>query len=322
MNTFKRLHRWASGQDENFTTESLLTVLDRLLEKAPIAGLALIQAIVGKEPGISLEDIPYLEIRTQSTYDSGRPDFEIIKRDDIHIMVEVKVESPLGTKQLSGYRKDLAKCTENNKHLALLTNYTKEIPPGEEADYYSRWFNVGECLKEQLKTIDTNDHITHYLIEQFVEFLKERGMTTEIVGWELGRGIRAWLSLQQMIYQALSRRDRENGKAVRVPKTSVEADWGGYYTNSQWPRVLIGIHWKAPGILRCDTNRLRVENAPNDFGEKISDKFSPGGQKWTAALDLESEDVHFFARSLAGQKAVIEEFVDKCVKATEDLPDK
>ncbi len=39
-NLFLRLHKWASRQDENFLTESLVLVLDHLLVLAPAAGCA------------------------------------------------------------------------------------------------------------------------------------------------------------------------------------------------------------------------------------------------------------------------------------------
>jgi hypothetical protein len=292
-----------------------------LLERAPLAGLALIREMIGFETGIKLEDIPSLDIRTQSVYSEGRPDMEIILRGDCHIMVEVKVQwEPSSDKlfdQLSRYRKELDKRGATNRFLVLLTN----APPpnlGQLADSYRRWCQVGECLRMQLKNGAIQETIARHTTEQFIGFLQEQGMTSEPVGWELSRGIMAWRCLDNMILQAL-----KNHKIN--PSQSLSAEWGGYNSiKDRTARAWIGITWKEPTVIRFETFGYRVEGAPGDFGESMlaNEKDHPGGRRWVAKLDLESEDVHFFARSTASQQAEIEKFVKKCFVSIKDFPTK
>jgi len=316
LNLFLNLHRWASNQDENFTTESLLIVLKSLLEKAKPAGLDLLSTLIGKKFNIDINDIPQLEIKTQTNYSHGRPDIEILLRNELHIIIEVKVSSPLEKTQLSRYRKILTDKSASQKHLVLLTRYPPDsMNDFEKADHHVRWFHVGECLKKHTDANTIHCKITKNVTEQFFYFLKERGMASESVSWELTKGIQSWQSLHSMIYEALCNKGA-------TPKSSVGAEWGGWYTDSKATKVWIGITWEKPSLLQCDTNGLRVANAPDDFGTKVvtSEKRDPGGLKWMAQIDLESEDTCFFSRNLVNQKKIVENFVNACLEATKNLP--
>ena len=188
----------------------------------------------------------------------------------------------------------------------------------EFAHYYRRWYQIGEFLKNLLEKSKKSklDPVTDQLVAHFLEFMKGQNMTSETVGWELTQGIRAWRALHDMIYQALGNRGNV------VPRASVGSDWGGWYTDSRATNVWIGVTWENPSLLQCETVKLRVESVPDEFGTKIDTPGDPGGQKWIAKLDLGSEEIHFFSRSLASQKVVIETFVGKCLEATAGLPTK
>src|SRR5437660_11346526 len=98
-NLFRRLHKWASRQDENFLTESLAVVLEQLLVLAPAVGTRLVSRLTGGFIDVSADDASTIEIRTQVEAGEGRPDLEICTPQRL-VWIEVKAESELRAGQL------------------------------------------------------------------------------------------------------------------------------------------------------------------------------------------------------------------------------
>jgi hypothetical protein len=107
-NLFLRLHTWASGQDENFTSESFAYVLQHLVEHDPAAGVRILHRLTAGRLGLPPQDAAFVTITTQVSVAEGRPDIEIGTPDHL-VYVEVKVEAELGERQLERYRSALAR---------------------------------------------------------------------------------------------------------------------------------------------------------------------------------------------------------------------
>jgi len=100
---FSNLNRWAIRQNENFTTESLVLMLKRLLLERPDVACSLLKNLTDGFLDLSEEQAKRTSIQTQTTIDEGKPDIEIAV-DDYLVYIEVKIDSELGEDQLTKYR--------------------------------------------------------------------------------------------------------------------------------------------------------------------------------------------------------------------------
>ena len=299
------LHRWAWRQDENFVTEAFAHLLCHLRDHEPDAFVGLLNYLTGPEPKHRLDRPETAKITTQVTKDEGRPDMEIRSGDHL-VYVEVKVESGLGWRQLKRYRTALGKDDAGSRTLVLLTRYhVEEDASGTKPHVTRRWYGVAEQLRERLAR-DTWAHPqSAFLVRQFTDFLQDRGMTMERVTSELGNGVRALWNLIQMLEEAL-----EGHKAIY--RQSVGQEWSGYYVRDK--KGWAGVMWERPTDLVLQSNELAVDDDAAEhvgYGAVEPYRWGPGGKAWYHRLVLDSEEVHFFARSRASQIQCIEEFVKK-----------
>ena len=105
-NLFSNLNRWAIRQNENFTTESLVLILKRLLLERPDIACSLLKDLTYGFLDLSEEQAKRTSIQTQTTIDEGKPDIEITV-DNYLGHIEVKIDSELGEDQLTRYRQAL-----------------------------------------------------------------------------------------------------------------------------------------------------------------------------------------------------------------------
>lgn len=104
-------------------------------------------------------------ITTQSTYIEGRPDIEIIWKDDGGlILIECKIDSAEGPKQLERYQQILKRSKAKVKKLVYLTKYP-EIKNGEVI--YLRWFEIKELINTRHQPFT----------QQLKIYLEERNMS-------------------------------------------------------------------------------------------------------------------------------------------------
>ena len=229
-----------------------------------------------------------------------------IRAADHVVYVEVKVESGLGWKQLVRYRQALEKEEASGKTLALLTRYYVE--PDDvtgRPDVSRRWYAVADRLSELLRLDTWQSALSAFLVRQFVDFLQERGMTMEQVTWELKNGVRAVWNLIQMLGEAL-----DGHKAIYAQ--SVGKEWNGYYVTEK--KGWAGVMWEKPTDLVFRTNELAVDDDAAErvgYGAVEPYKWGPNRKAWYYRLRLESEEVHFFARTRESQMRCVEEFVKK-----------
>jgi len=126
------------------------------------------------------------------------------------------------------------------------------------------------------------------------------------VSWELNKGINSFKSLLAMINEALT--------ALKMPiyRASAAWEWYGYYIEDK--KLFVGIYLDSPNLVTVNTEvDLKQEtNTPLSIG-KINDG------RWENNLDLESEDIHFFARTKASQIECLETFIQGSVNFAKTL---
>ncbi len=143
------------------------------------------------------------------------------------------------------------------------------------------------------------------------------------VTWELSGGVRALRALNDMLYEAA------NACGLKA-QLQGDRDGMGVYLDKRdyW----IGIEYDQPETLTFMTwNRKVDKDAAEALGiGAIKEWSNHQGYHWRRSLNLESEDVHFFARSNASQMQLLEHFLRECldtvkrieVRDQESSPDK
>lgn len=251
------------------------------------------------------DQAPAVVVNTQVSCALGRPDFEILTPNAL-IFVEVKVESGLTGDQLSRYNQRLVETGRSSGRLILLTRYPVETDADTgQPDVKRRWYQLAEwlCKLTSDKAIKYSE--SRFLVRQFLNFLQARNVTMEHVGWELKAGVQSLMSLMQMLDEAIA--SQKEGRTVSVAK-----DYSGFYVRES--QGWVGINYDDPAKLCLHTYQIRIDTSIAESlggcikGQPTSSEY-PNGLRWELALQLDSEEVHFFARSPASQMEEIEKFV-------------
>ncbi len=306
-NLFSRLHKWAARQDENFLTESLAIVLETLLVLAPDVGTRLVERLSGDLICLPATDAGVISVHTQVETGKGRPDLELSAPHRL-AWVEVKVESELRIGQLEGYRVLLDATGIAHRRLILLSRYPEVFSAEEcQPDRQIRWYEFADWIETELPALEENCEISYYLARQFLEFLRERNMTLTQVGKYMPDGLRALSSLLNML--------REAAAACKVPVGKVSSGWDfmGLYLDGT--KYWIGFLYADPEKLwfgtRCKINPEAA--AQLGVGEVTEESWVPGRYRWWNSAILDSEEVHFFARSKVSQMEWLEGFLRDCL---------
>lgn len=306
-NLFLRLHKWASRQDENFLTEALAVVLEQLLVLAPAIGTRLVSRLTGGFLDLPAEDASAIEVRTQVEAVQGRPDLEFRSPHRL-AWVEVKVESELRTGQLAGYRVLLDESGIDQTRLVLLTRYPETFGPEDTLpDVTVRWFEVADWLESELPAAVEAGEVASFLVEQFLGFLEARGMTLAQVGKFMPEGLRALSNLMNMLVEAAG------ACGVSVKKLPGWNEFGVYLDGRKY---WVGVNLTEPEYLGFTTCYCKIDpqKAANlGVGELGEESWVPGRHRWERWVELDSESVHFFARSKVSQMQWLEEFLRECL---------
>jgi hypothetical protein len=277
-NLFSSLSRYAFRQEENFLTESLVYLLNSFLEREAEIGLAILARLCGDKTKDWFDQLNQIAITTQFTVEEGRPDIIIEIGLNKIVFIEVKHDSSLGFEQLESYYSHLRSLQTKETQLVLLTRSRHSIQ-GTSLDrhlfHHVCWYEISGWLSEA----EIQDEVISFLIEQFLEFLKEKGMNMEKVTWEYIRGVPAMVNLVNMIGTAIS----EVAPESSVRKT-VGASWAGYYLEG----IFIGFRFADPLLVVFENN---AGNSP------------------TFKRDLYLEKAHFFSLSAGEQLECLIEFV-------------
>ena len=121
-NLLINLHRWAFKQDENFTTESFVHLLNHLLTDEPKIAIRILRKLTDDFLRLKLADVTNVQIIAQPITDLGRPDIEISIGNYL-VYIEVKVESEINENQLKRYRKVLKGFEDKQTKLIVLSKY-------------------------------------------------------------------------------------------------------------------------------------------------------------------------------------------------------
>lgn len=310
------LSRWASRQDENFLTEAFVHLLRHLIIEESDAAIQLLQLVTGERLAITADDLQAIEISTQTTNDQGRPDIEIRFGEHL-IYVEVKVESGLGDEQLKRYRKALDDSQMPLSTLVLLSRYAiSEAEVSAVPDVWLRWFQIGDQLLEQLDHDIIEASESRYLARQLVGFLRSKGMIMDRVGWEMTSGLRSMLAFIEMLAEATKDLDI-------YTRRSAGANFTGFWVTDA-RNIWVGIRYTEPQSLRFHTYfKINLD----DWLELGVGQIEPsvdveGGQIWCNTLELDSEVVHFFARSRASQQEALKQFIQDSLTMVRRVLDK
>lgn len=83
-----------------------------------------------------------------------------------------------------------------------------------------------------------------------------------------------------------------------------------------------GVRYDSAEQVTFHTMKVRIDPQADKklgFGFVWEAKWVRGGWAWQCDLDLTSEEVHFFARSLASQKECLEQFLIRCIEAVKKI---
>lgn len=305
-NLLSTLHRLAERQDENFVTEVFAHFLRALIESNRPEALQLLSLLSSGRISPTPESLGAITVRTQVSTDQGRPDIAIRSPEQL-VLIEVKVDSPIGPDQVRRYRDFLDRSGVRETTLTLLTRDPVRADVARIADCAVRWYEVSE----RLEALHFGDPVLRFVTEQFLGFLGGRGLAMEHVGWELAAGIRSLRSLVQMIDKALATHKIK----VRAPCNASECTGRYLRDGNESGNEFVGIYYDQPAVLVFEAYDISAHvEALRECG-----KGQVQADRWVLELDLSSEEVHFFARPKDSQFRCVEDFIGKCKEVVNEI---
>ena len=136
-------------------------------------------------------------------------------------------------------------------------------------------------------------------------------MTLTQDGKYMPEGNRALSSLLNMLFEAA-------GACKVAAKKSAGWDYAGVYLDGM--KYWVGVYFSSPEELRFGTRtRIDPEAARKHGGEVTEESWVPGRYRWWCAEQLDSEPVHFFARSKVSQMEWLQDFLRKCLATARSI---
>jgi len=284
---FSSLSRYAFRQEENFLTETLVYLINLILEREKKIGLDIFANLCGAKVSVWFENAPTISISTQFTVEEGRPDIVIEVGTDKLVFIEVKHDSSLGFEQLERYYSHLKSLSGKETQLVLLTRSRlsiQETSMDRSFFYHVCWYEISGWLSEA----DIHDEVVIFLVDQFLGFLEEKEMSMEKVTWEYIQGMPAMVNLVNMLGIAIA-------EALPEEKTRRTAGWNwiGYYLG-EGTDVWVGIRYKEPLKIVFENNN---------------------GNNPTLQQELILMDAHFFSLTAGEQLECLIDFVGNSIDA-------
>ena len=279
-NLFSSLAHYASRHEENFLTEASVYLLNLILVRENKIGLNVLFNMCGKETTSWFVNAPVISITTQKSVEEDRPDIVIQVGPDKVVFIEVKHDSSLGQDQLEKYYAHLENSSSQEKQLVLLTrsrHSVQETTLDQEQFHHVCWYEISGWLSEA----EFQDETSQFLVQQFLDFLKEKEMSMKKVTWEYIQGVPAMINLVNMIGTALSEVAPESNT-----KKTVGASWAGFYIEG----IFIGFRYANPLLIVFE----------NDTGNNPTFK-----------RDLYLEKAHFFSLNAGEQLECMIDFIGK-----------
>ena len=247
-------------------------------------------------------------VTSQIDTDEGTPDI-MIDGPGSYALIEVKDESPVDLDQIQRYSRLVERNPAQSKCLILLTKYQAPVIDQRIPVRAIRWTYITELLWVVLSRIDLTDTSSH-VTRQFIEFLEAKGMSVKKAGWEMVAGIAEFMNFKTVLRQAI-----EASGAVKVWEASGanHQGWGIPDAAERFTHFHIIVRFAEPG-------RLVFRSPEEHINEESRYEWEPSVHMRGALeklIDLDSEEVHFFARSLDSQREVLEGFVSSCLGQTD-----
>jgi hypothetical protein len=119
-------------------------------------------------------------------------------------------------------------------------------------------------------------------------------------------GLRALSNLMNMLFEAAN--------ACKVPVRK-SAGWDSMGVSLDGLKYWVGVNFSAPENLWFGTRcQIDPEAAARlGVGEMTVENWVPGRHRWLRKVELDSESVHFFARSKVSQMQWLEGFLRECL---------
>jgi hypothetical protein len=288
-------------------------VIEHLLIFVPQVGTRLVGRITGGFIDVLPEDASSIQIQTQVEAGTGRPDLEICTPYRL-VWIEVKAESELRAGQLEGYRVLMEANRIQERRLVVLTRYPEAYPVDWlRPDLEIRWYEVADWLEDELITLEEADKVASFRTREFLNFLRIRGMTLTQVGKYMPDGLRALGNLLNMLFEAAA--------ACKIKTHKRTGNWDSMGINLEGNKFWVGIVFKEPEKIWFGTYCKIDPEAARRVGKgEVSEVgWIPGRFHWSYALDLESEEVHFFSRSKVSQMQCLEEFLRDCISKARSI---
>ncbi|MCW5969234.1 MAG: PD-(D/E)XK nuclease family protein [Blastocatellales bacterium] len=330
-NLLLSLHRWAVRQDENFTTEALVFVLNHLLLHEPKAARSLLERMTDGFLNVGELGIDRIRIATQTTIAEGRPDIEI-SAPGHRIYIEVKVDAALEATQLERYRQGLASSGVPNTQLILLSRYPMSATNSAQPDRTLRWYQVSAMLEDEMRSRVKNPK-SGYLIQQFVEFLQARNMSSRRVASAVSQGLWDYLDREGGLL-FMNKRIRRPGELLKdealiplynllimmgealkmekiQPKLQFDSGrhnggWIGY--NLERMRFWLFVYVSDPDTVIFDTGGRSVVD-PERFDGKSGELLQNERLVWRNRLNLVAPEIKFYSQSREQQNHILKDFV-------------
>lgn len=335
-NLLIQLFKWATHQEENFTTEALAHLLGHLAARSPDAAFPLFSLLSGDVLNLAPDELHALEIQTQRSWTPwGTPDISI-QGEDVFWLVEVKVAAPIDPDQLRAYLEILTNDRRPRKGLTLLA--TESAPartPG--GVHHVRWFDIADRLDLVREEVGGEDPVTKHLLARLSGYLANRRLAVAAVRSPLSEGIRAFekragqrlvfdlpatkpvvsaeeelsplWTLLQLMREAW--RDVRPDDDLRYGSGQHSGGWIGwnvnrmtYFVSVLYPNpevVGFQLYLEGPGVDpdRWDSSR----------GELVR---VLGRYRWNDYLDLASQGLDFFSSTKKTQRQLLAGFIGDC----------
>jgi len=297
-NIFSALSKYDSASPENYLTESFVFLLNNLLEREHPIAIDILNKLCVNNNEFSFCDNEEISISTQVITDQGTPDIMISSPDKL-IYIEVKQDSPLGYKQVERYKNALSESPANFKYVILLTRFAIELEEKEKPYKHILWHEAHNWL---LKT-NIQDHVSKYLRDSFIYFLKEKHMSIEKIDWEYIKGVPSLVNLLKMIEFGI-----ENLKLKIDNRAQGNTYIGRYFDGVQY---WCGIWFDTPLILRFEMEDKNKFD-PGLFKERTYDGVWDDGK--VLYFNFELEKIYFFSLDKDKQQEAISKFISTCYK--------
>lgn len=174
-------------------------------------------------------------------------------------------------------------------------------------DVQLRWFEIADWFENEQAAADEAGGVPGFLVKQFRGFLEARGMNLAQVGKYMPEGVRAMSNLLNMLVEAAH---ACHLSVVRSP------GWDSIGLKLDNQKYWLGVTYAEPEKLWFGTrNRIDSDKiGPLGDGEQMTEEdWIPGRQRWWRGGELDSEAVHFFARSKVNQMEWLMGFLRECV---------